>query len=266
MMAVQDTQYTQKKWETGIFCCCCSHGQSGNQCCFFCGTLFCQPCAQGILQEHAGLADDCCGPCCFYSLCSSTALGVLVPCISLFNLRRSLTEKANIGEGCLWAFIKVLCCFPCAMSQMNNQFVLGKKEFKAKGSGCGKCMSYVMGCVGDVQLGDALQRSTSNTMQGVEAPSPPNYMSDVVNSQQGLIVFKRVATVPVKGSRVQPINAMPQQPVLTKVKSVPVIRPAGQPMLVLPQSNAKRLVTASGPRLRMPRNLSIPPQSVFPQQ
>jgi hypothetical protein len=182
MMAVQDTHDTQNKWETGIFCCCCSPGQSGNQCCFFCGTLFCQPCAQGILQEHAGLADDCCGPCCFYSL-SSYFTAMLVPCISLFYLRRSLAEKADIGEGCLSAFCKVLCCFPCAMSQMNSQFILGNQKFETQGSGCCKCMQFLMGCVGEAKFVTAIRDTSNDRGADVLAPSTLNTIQKVRSFQ-----------------------------------------------------------------------------------
>ena len=104
MMSVPHTP-----WQTGICDCCGDHDRSSEQCQFFCQSLFCQPCAQGTLQQNAGLASDCCGPCCFYSLCSGTALGMLIPYISLFNLRRSVSEKDNIGEGCL----KTCCCVLC---------------------------------------------------------------------------------------------------------------------------------------------------------
>jgi hypothetical protein len=232
-------------WQTNICDCCSDHLHCSTQCQFFCQSLFCQPCAQGTLQEHAGLANNCCGPCCFYSLCSGTALGMIIPYISLFNLRRAVSEKDNIGESCPETCCCVLCCFPCAMSQLNNHFTLGDKSFKVKNTGCCSCIQYLMGCVGDAKL-------TSNSTNLMLPPTPdstPNSMN-TDSPRERLIVLRPTRSLPIKPSSVTSVSQ--------ERRSVsPLLRNA-RSMSNLPTNNSRGL--------RFPTKLLPPPASVrFPQ-
>ena len=156
----ENIQHNQ--WATSLCDCCSDPHQGSGQWQFFCCSLFCQPCAQGKLQQHTGLSDECCGPCCFYSVTSSTAFGMLIPCISLFNLSRSVSDKEGIHEDCATTFFKVFCCFSCAMNQLNNQFILKNQRFDTRGSSC-NCM-YLMGCVGDANLVDYVPTGDAQAM------------------------------------------------------------------------------------------------------
>ena len=206
----QNTQNSQHntQWATSLCNCCSDPRQSSNQCQFFCCSLFCQPCAQGQLQQHAGLADNCCLPCCFYSIFSSTAFGMLVPYISLFNLDRAVIEKENISEGCFCTLCKVLCCFPCAMNQLNNHFILKNEKFEVGSSSC-NCM-HLMGCVGDAGLVTAVPQSD---LQPTVAPVMSN-------------------TMLVRPSQFTPM-LMPPPPMLP---SAPPMPPYAKPRLVRPAS------------------------------
>lgn len=244
-------------WRTGICDCCGDQIHCSTQCQFFCQSLFCQPCAQGTLQEHAGLARDCCGPCCFYSLCSGTALGMLIPYISLFNLRRAVSEKDNIGETCPETFCCVICCFPCAMSQLNNHFTLGNKSFKVKNTGCCSCIQYLMGCVGDAKL-------TSNETNLMLPPTPdstPNSMNNTTDSpRERLIVLRPTRSLPIKPSSVTSVSQ--------ESRSVsPLLRNA-RSMSNLPSNKTgptSRSWLTENRRLRFPTQLTPPPHSVrFP--
>ena len=133
-----------KGWASGLCNCCGHNGQSYNQCKFFCGAMCCPCIAQAYLQKHAGLADDCCGPACFY-FCLGGYTSNIVPCISLFNLRNTVATAAGIKEGCLCSLCKVLFCFACAMSQVNNELILSNRKFNVKASDC-NCL-YLLGCV-----------------------------------------------------------------------------------------------------------------------
>ena len=229
-------------WQTGICHCCCTNGSSSEQCQFFCQSLFCQPCAQGTLQQNAGLASDCCGPCCFYSLCSGTALGMLIPYISLFNLRRSVSEKDNIGEKWPETCCCVLCCFPCAMSQLNNHFKLGHKKFE-KAATC-NCM-YLMGCVGDARL--VPTGSPNATLP--PTPNTPNSMN-TDSPRERLILLRPTRSLPIKPSSVTSVSQERRSvsPLLRNARSMSNL-PSNQP------SN----------RLRFPTQLKPPPHYVrFP--
>ena len=179
---VQDVPETPKsehnEWATSLCNCCGDERESSNQCQFFCCSLFCQPCAQATLQQHAGLADNCCLPCCCYSFSFGTVLGSLIPCIALFNLDRNVARLENIDETCCYATCKVCCCFPCTMSQINSHLILKNKEFNVAKSTC-SC-SHLMGCVGDAQLVEARPKLGRKV-----APMPPVQNSmDQQNYQQ----------------------------------------------------------------------------------
>ena len=131
-------------WSSGFCYCCCDSQQSCNQCMFFCGGTFCPCIAQAILQMHSGLAKSCCGPYCFYC-CLGGCTSNILPCVSLFNLRRAVAKASNIEEDCGCTLCKVLCCFACTMSQVNNQFIINNTKFMVEADDC-DC-SYLMGCV-----------------------------------------------------------------------------------------------------------------------
>jgi hypothetical protein len=161
----------KQQWQSGFCCCCCDSGQGCNQCMFLCGGAFCPCIAQAILQVHSGLAKSCCGPCCFYC-CLSGCTGNIGPCVALFNLRRTVAKASNIDEDCCCTLCKVLCCFCCTMSQVNNQFIVGNTKFKVEAEDC-DC-KFLMGCVYP-QNGQAVElASIDSTVKG--APVTPNSM------------------------------------------------------------------------------------------
>ena len=177
------TQEQSNHWQTGL-CNCCggdSH-QSSNQCSFFCGGLFCPCIAQGYLQKHVGLSGGWVAPSCFYC-CAAGCTSNLIPYISLFNLHQSVAHASGIKEGCLSTLCKVICCFPCTLSQINNEVILGHKKFEPDAPDC-DCM-HLLGCVGGKQLVDYDQAETAalmpqevqegvvmqNTMNGVTRPT-----------------------------------------------------------------------------------------------
>ncbi len=144
-------------WNSGFCYCCCDEKQSCNQCMFFCGVACCPCISQSILQVHSGLANSCCGPCCFY-YCLGGFTGNIGPCVALFNMRRAVAKVSNIEEDCQCTVFKVLCCFCCTMSQVNNQFILTQTKFDLPADDC-NC-SALMGCLnpegsGTIQLVDA---------------------------------------------------------------------------------------------------------------
>ena len=147
VMSKDSTQ--SNHWETGI-CDCCGHSQQGsNQCGFFCTGMFCPCIGQGILQEHVGLSSGWVAPSCFYC-CAAGCTSNLIPYISLFNLHQHVAHAAGIKEGCLTSLLKVICCFPCTLSQVNNQVILTKRTFEQDTTSC-NCMHF-LGCLGDKEF------------------------------------------------------------------------------------------------------------------
>jgi hypothetical protein len=157
-MQTQPNSYnTHNEWATSLCDCCSDPQESRNQCCFFCSALWCQCAAQGTLQQHAGLSNDCCGPCCCYCCFSE----MLVPQCALFNLHRAVIDAEKIEEGCMSSLFKVICCFACTMNQLNSHFILKNKRFNATS---GDCCMHLMGCVNGAQLVEAVPHSESAVM------------------------------------------------------------------------------------------------------
>ena len=182
-MQTQTKNYdTPHQWATSLCDCCSDPKQSGNQCCFFCSALWCQCAAQGTLQQHAGLSNDCCGPCCCYCCFSE----MLVPQCALFNLHRAVIDAEKIEEGCMSSLFKVICCFACTMNQLNNHFILKKKQFKKSNNGnCCSCCTYLMGCVNS----DPLVQVPAGNQEAVVVPitnsmlNRPDYSSSASSSR-----------------------------------------------------------------------------------
>ena len=170
-MQTQPNSYnTHNEWATSLCDCCSDPQESRNQCCFFCSALWCQCAAQGTLQKHAGLSNDCYGPCCFYCCCS----GICVPQCALFYLQRALLDAEKIQENCFCSLLKAFFCSSCTMNQLNNHFILKHKQFNA---GNGDCCMHLMGCVKGAPLEDTIsqtQNSMVNSMNPDTQPLLPN--------------------------------------------------------------------------------------------
>jgi hypothetical protein len=69
-----------------------------------------------------------------------------VPQCALFFLRRAVVETEKIEEDAVLSFMKALFCYPCAMMQLNNHFVLGNKRFNVENPG-EFSFSHLMGSV-----------------------------------------------------------------------------------------------------------------------
>jgi hypothetical protein len=171
MPAIYDNKLDH--WATGLCECCSDPVHSGDQCSFFCGALFCQCCALGRLQQHAGLFDECCTPCCFYCCLSGTMIGTLVPQFTLLNLHRAVIEEDNIKESFCSSLCKVICCFACTMSQVNNQFILKNVKFEPDRSS--SCCTRLFGHVGGAHLVQAVPAGPANNSI---VPPMTNSMSD----------------------------------------------------------------------------------------
>jgi hypothetical protein len=241
---------TQKQWVTGLCDCCSDPVHSGDQCCFFFEALFCQCCALGRLQQHAGLFDECCTPCCFYCCFSGTMIGTLVPQFTLFNLHRAVIEEDNIKESFCSSLCKVICCFACTMSQVNNQFILKKVKFEPDRSS--SCCTRLFGHVGGAHLVQAVPAGPANnsivppmtnSMSGHNGHNPPPPKSMMPTQMQP-------ALDPVKSQQVRLLTfPTVMQPPPRSVR--PVLRPA---MSVLPATKRSTL-----PR----KSVSFSTQSAF---
>jgi hypothetical protein len=167
----QMVELKQHEWQTSLCSCCFDPKHGHAQCEFFCQSLFCQPCAQARLQEKAGLADGCCGPCCFYSFCSGSALGMLVPYCALYNLSHSVKEHQQIDEGCFCSLLKVVFCFPCTMNQIYSHFLIRDQEFRTDRA-C--CSWHLLGCV-DKET-PIVTKVPQETVNGMQLPTGSNTM------------------------------------------------------------------------------------------
>jgi hypothetical protein len=127
---VSDDQVMKKietqEWSTGL-CGCCGVQE---HCCNSCGFCFAASmfpcCAQGALLKDTGLVDDCCGASCVFCCCY---MFPVVPYAAFCNLRQSIASARGIQESCFSTFCQVLCCFPCAMTQVYNDLVTQNYKF-----------------------------------------------------------------------------------------------------------------------------------------
>jgi Cys-rich protein (TIGR01571 family) len=118
--------FSSENWSTGL-CSCCSQDNCCNSWCF-CLTASVFPyCAYGALLKDAGLVEDCVSASCVtWFLYSIPFLPQLVFC----NLRSNVAEARGIKESHLENLLMVLCCFPCAMTQVYNDLVIQDYKFK----------------------------------------------------------------------------------------------------------------------------------------
>ncbi len=118
--------FNTNEWSTGL-CSCCVQKNCCNSWCFcFTASMF-PYCAYGALLKDAGLVEDCCSASCvswlFYSI-------PLLPQVVLCNLRRNIAQARGIRESYLETLLKVLYCFPCAMTQVYNDLVIQNYKFR----------------------------------------------------------------------------------------------------------------------------------------
>jgi len=171
---MSNCEHPSNKWATSLCDCCGDPVQHCNQCQFFSSAMFCQPCAQGVLLQHAGLASNCCTPCCFFT-CVSSYTGIVVYYISVFNLQRSLILHENIKEDLITTLVKVLFCFPCAMNQINNHLILTNKKFAVPKVSCN--LSYWIGCIEKIALVEAVPQNDPHNKPPVQVvPQQKNTM------------------------------------------------------------------------------------------
>jgi hypothetical protein len=118
--------FTSKEWSTGL-CGCCSVQEHCCNSCGFCFAACMFPCcAQGALLKDTGLVDDCYGASCIFCCCYTVPI---VPYAVFCNLRQNIAEARGIKETFIETFCQVLCCFPCAMTQVYNDLVAQNYKF-----------------------------------------------------------------------------------------------------------------------------------------
>ena len=115
------------EWSTGLCGCCSVHDHCCNSCGFCFAALMFPCCAQGALLKDTGLVDDVYGASCVFCCCYTIPL---VPFAVFCNLRQSIASARGINETCFSTFCQVLCCFPCAMTQVYNDLVIGNYKFQ----------------------------------------------------------------------------------------------------------------------------------------
>jgi Cys-rich protein (TIGR01571 family) len=140
MPAVIAEKSLEQRWESGL-CNCCGSDRSSEQCRFFCCALFCQCCAQADLLQKSGLSQGCCFPCLFY--CVSSSFSNIIPCIAICNLHQSVAHASHINEDTCTSCLKVCCCTPCALNQINSQIILTGKRYHVENAGFN--FEYLMG-------------------------------------------------------------------------------------------------------------------------